>query len=131
MRVLRAVLRGLRRIAAAWLYVAAATVVLACGRAETVPASLLGIWKTTEARHADAFFEIRTSSLMLGIARQPLEVLWFDDLDIEKDAHGNDVLRFHYAGETGGETLVVTRLRGRRGIRIGAGEGTWYRSRSR
>jgi hypothetical protein len=130
MRVLRAVRRGLRRIAAAALCVAPAAV-LACGRAETVPAELLGIWKTKAERHADAFFEIRPSSLMLGIGRRPLEVLWFDDLEIEKDADGNDVLRFYYTGETEGETLVVTRLRGRREIRVGAGEGSWYPSRSR
>jgi hypothetical protein len=113
------------------LCAAAAIAVLGCDRAAGVPPELLGIWKTDETRHADAFFEIRPTSLMLGIARRPLEVVWFEELDIEKDAHGNDVLRFHYAEETGGETLVVTRLRGRRGIRIGAGEGTWYRSRSR
>jgi hypothetical protein len=128
MRVHSKVRKGLRWIGAAAL---CATASVACGAPDRVPPDLVGVWKTKAERHADAFFEIRPSSVMVGVGTQPLEVLWFDDLQIEKDANGNDVLRFHYPGETGSEVLVVTRLRGRRAIRIGAGEGTWYLSKSR
>jgi hypothetical protein len=121
---------GLPRLQAALLGLAAAAV-LACGTSDSVPTELLGVWKTKEASHAEAFFEIRPASLMLGIGRQPLEVLEVDDLEIEPDGQGNQVLRFSYQGESGSEVLVVTQLRGRRAIRIGAGEGTWYPSRSR
>jgi hypothetical protein len=124
--------RGLRGLGAALLGLASAAT-LACGTSDRVPTELLGVWKTKESRHADAdaFFEIRPASLMLGIGHQPLEVLEFDDLEIEEDGQGNQILRFTYPGESGNEVLVVTQLRGRRAIRIGAGEGTWYPSRSR
>ena len=128
MRVHPNLRRRLRRIGAAAL---CATASIGCGSPDAVPPELVGVWRTKGGRHADAFFEIRPSSVMLGAGTQPLEVLWFDDLQIEKDGTGNDVLRFRYPGESGSEVLVVTRLRGRRAIRIGAGEGTWYLSRSR
>jgi hypothetical protein len=122
--------RRFRPLGAAVLCGASAAV-LACGAPDSVPPELLGVWKTKQASHADAFFEIRPASLMLGIGRQPLEVIEVEDLEIEPDGQGNQVLRFHYEGESGSEVLVVTQLRGRRAIRIGEGEGTWHPSRSR
>ena len=92
----------------------------------------MGIWKTRALRHADAFVEIRPTSVMLGLGRQQLDVLEIEDLDVSRDEKGNRVFRFYYAADTGErEVLVVTRVGGRRAIRVGSGEGTWYPSPSR
>jgi hypothetical protein len=105
---------------------------LACGPPESVPSDLVGIWKTRAPRHAEAFLEIRPTSVMLGLGRQQLDVLEIEDLDISRDAKGNRVFRFYYAADTGErEVFVITRMRGRRAIRVGSGEGTWYPSQSR
>ena len=127
----KVVRRGLRRARRVALGAVASAVAFGCGPPASVPRELLGIWKTQESRHADAFLEVRPASLMLGVGRQELQVLDFGELEIARDRQGNDVLRFHYPGESGDEVFVLTRLRGKRALRVGGGEGTWYPSRTR
>ena len=111
---------------------AALALALGCRPPENVPSDLIGIWKTRATRHSDAFVEIRPTSVMLGLGRQQLDVLEIEHLDVSRDEKGNRVFRFYFDADSGErDVLVITRVGGRRAIRVGSGEGTWYPSRSR
>jgi hypothetical protein len=114
-------------VAAFW-----AGVGLGCGLPESVPADLIGIWKTDAPRHQDTFLEIRSTSVMLGTGSEALDVLQIEKFEASRDEAGNEVFRFHYDAVEGyRDVLVIKRLRGARGIRVASGEGTWTRSKYR
>jgi hypothetical protein len=121
------------RLRRAYLLLAAIAIGAGCAPAETsMPAELLGLWKTSAPRHADNFLEIRPHSLMLGVAGMELDVLEVERIEHERDAFGNDIYRFHYTAEEGyDDVLAVTKLRNSRGIRVAAGEGTWFPAKHR
>jgi hypothetical protein len=116
-----------------YLLLAAIAIGVGCAPAETaMPAELLGLWKTAAPRHSDNFLEIRPYSLMLGVAGMELDVLELERIEHERDPWGNDIYRLHYTAEEGyDDVLAVTKLRNSRGIRVGAGEGTWFPAKHR
>jgi hypothetical protein len=107
--------------------VAALATATGCGAEPVaVPKDLLGLWKTESPRHAKTFLEIRSHSLMLGVAGMELDVLEIEGLEHATDRGGNDVYRFHYTADEGyPDVLVVTRLRSSRGILVASGSDVW------
>jgi hypothetical protein len=121
------------RLLGLYLVLAAIAIEAGCAPAKTaMPAELLGLWKTSAPRHSDNFLEIRPHSLMLGVAGMELDVLEVEWIEHERDPWGNDIYRFHYTAAEGYEdVLAVTKLRNSRGIRVAAGEGTWFPAKHR
>ena len=102
-------------LAGAVFMVSILTVICIAPKTEVAPDYVLGVWKTSQLKYHDRFFEITAATLTFGTGSGNQEIFSIDSVDKVdlknktaftirySDAQGTEFnLTFHYAPENGG-----------------------------
>jgi hypothetical protein len=76
-----------------------------CGKNRTAPDHLIGVWKTSEPKYEDRFFEIDRSTITFGIGEGNIDTHSITNIEIEKvaEAKGN-LYTIYYKNKEGEES---------------------------
>ena len=74
----------------AFLVIALLAAMVGCesGKEKTVPDDLLGVWKTSEPRYADRFFELRKDAIIFGTGGDNADTYPVDSVEKTHDEEG-------------------------------------------